>query len=43
MGKQWKKVCWKAVGGGFWLKMDVLNYTHLYAFIAFYHLFLGGN
>jgi len=21
----------------------VLNYTHLYAFTAFYHLFLAGN
>ena len=38
---KWEKGCWEVVGGGFWRKMVVLNYTHLYAFIAFYHLFLG--
>jgi hypothetical protein len=42
-GRGEKMVCWKAVGGGFWRKMVMLNYTHLHAFIAFYHLFLGVN
>jgi hypothetical protein len=38
--KRWKKGCGRAVGGGFWRKTVVLNYTHLYAFIAFYTKFL---
>jgi hypothetical protein len=39
-GKRWKKGCGRAVGGRFWRKTGVLNYTHLYAFIAFYTKFL---
>jgi hypothetical protein len=33
----------EGVGGRLASKIVVLNYTHLNAFIAFYHLFLGGN
>ena len=34
--------CLRAFGGRLAANIVVLNYTHLYAFIAFYHLFLGG-
>jgi hypothetical protein len=40
---KWKMNCWGGVGGASRRKMVVLNYTHLHAFIAFYHLFLGGR
>jgi hypothetical protein len=35
-GKGWKKGCWRGVGGGFWRKTVVLNYTYLHAFTRFY-------
>jgi len=39
VGKGEKMVGWNPFGEGLRRKMVVLNYTHLYAFIAFYHLF----
>ena len=39
----WKMEHRRAVGGGFWRKIVMLNYTYLHAFTRFYTMFLAVN